>query len=122
LLQRNPFTRLEIEATDQVMPFFVAVNEGGPSWDPSRSRREQEGWREHAEFIDRLAEEGFFLLVGPVSPTKSILILNATDEQEARSRLAKDPWREAGVLQLVSLEAWEVLVGKELLERPTLGP
>lgn len=97
------------------MAYFAVINESGPAWDRSRPRREQEKWVEHAAFIDSLADEGFFLLVGPLSPTKSLLIVDSESEHSARAKLAEDPWRKMGILRLVSVEPWEVLVGKELL-------
>ena len=97
------------------MAYFVVVNESGPAWNPSRSRREQEKWTEHAAYIDSLASEGFFLLVGPLSSTKSLLIVEADSEEAVRARLGEDPWRKIGILRLRSLEPWEVLVGQERL-------
>jgi len=97
------------------MAYFAVINDGGPAWDPARSRRNQEKWAEHATYIDSLAEKGFFLLVGPLSPTKSLLIVAAASDREVRDRLAEDPWRKLGILRLLSVEPWEVLVGKERL-------
>ena len=97
------------------MPYFAVVNESGPAWNPSRSRRDQEKWAEHAAYIDALASEGFFLLVGPLSPTKSLLIVKSDSEQAVKTRLAEDPWRTMGILRLLSIEPWEVLVGQERL-------
>ena len=42
--------------------YFLVKRAHGPSWDPSRPRREQDGWDAHAEFMDRLVEEGFVVL------------------------------------------------------------
>src|SRR2546423_1303901 len=38
--------------------YWVLVHTHGPTWDPSTPRREQKGWKEHADFMDALAEEG----------------------------------------------------------------
>lgn len=97
------------------MTYFVVINDGGPAWDRSRSRRDQAKWTEHAAFIDALAEEGFILLVGPLSPTKAMLIVDAASEQAVRARLAEDPWRKMGILDLRSVEPWEVLIGQDRL-------
>jgi hypothetical protein len=40
------------------MPVFVLIRERGPNWDYSRGLREQDGWDEHAAFMDALAGEG----------------------------------------------------------------
>lgn len=97
------------------MPYFAVTNESGPAWNPSRTRRDQEKWTEHAEFIDALAAERFFILVGPLSPTRSLLIVDSLNEQAVRARLAEDPWMKMGILRVLSIDPWEVLVGKEAL-------
>jgi hypothetical protein len=37
----------------------------GPGWDPSRQIRDQDGWDEHAAFMDGLVDDGFIILGGP---------------------------------------------------------
>jgi hypothetical protein len=46
--------------------YFLVERGKGPAWDQSLGRREQEGWEEHAAFMDDLAEEGVILLGGPI--------------------------------------------------------
>jgi hypothetical protein len=38
----------------------------GPGWDPARQIRDQDGWDEHAAFMDGLVDDGFIILGGPV--------------------------------------------------------
>ena len=38
----------------------------GPNWDQERPIRGQAGWEEHAAFMDRLVDDGFIILGGPV--------------------------------------------------------
>ncbi len=45
--------------------FVLRLERGGP-WDWSRDMREQDGWDEHAKFMDDLVDEGFILLGGPL--------------------------------------------------------
>lgn len=97
------------------MTHFVVTTEAGPAWDPARPRREQEGWREHAAFIDTLVDTGFLFLVGPLSPTRALQVVVAPDEVAVRRRLAEDPWIKTGTLRLLSIDPWEILVGKERL-------
>jgi uncharacterized protein YciI len=97
------------------MPYFVVTTEAGPAWNPARPRRDQDHWKEHAAFIDGLAEAGFTVAVGPLAPTRALQIIEAHDEAEVRARLAKDPWMQDGTLRILSLDPWEVLVGKERL-------
>jgi uncharacterized protein YciI len=80
--------------------------------------REQEKWTEHASFIDALTDDGFLILAGPSDVEahhRAILVVNAVSEQVLRARLAHDPWMRMGVLRVLTVEPWEVLVGKERL-------
>jgi uncharacterized protein YciI len=97
------------------MAYFAVIMEAGPAWNPSRPRTEQEGWKKHAAFIDALTEQHFCLLVGPLSPTRALQIIEARTETAVRSRLADDPWVKSRTLRILSVDPWEVLVGKERL-------
>jgi len=97
------------------MPYFVVIEEQGPQWDAKRSMRGQQGWTEHAEFMDRLAGEHFVVLGGPLgnySKHRALLILDAPSEAILRKKLAEDPWMRTGVLRIVELYSWEILLGK----------
>ncbi len=53
--------------------------------------REQEGWDEHARFMDALVDEGFVLLSGPLEGDReALLIVDAPSEEAVRERLAAD--------------------------------
>jgi uncharacterized protein YciI len=97
------------------MAYFAVVMDAGSAWNPSRTRRDQEKWTEHAEFIEALAAEHFLLIVGPLSPTRALQILRAPSETAVRERLADDPWMKMGVLRILSIDPWEVLVGEKRL-------
>ena len=89
------------------MPVFAVTRVKGPSWDPERQRREQQGWTRHAVFMDRLVDEGFVLLGGPVGDGEEVLLaVEAVDEGEIRSRLGADPWEPAGLLRTGRIQAW----------------
>jgi hypothetical protein len=45
--------------------FVVRVERSGP-WDWSRGLRQRAGFDEHARFMDRLVDDGFILLGGPL--------------------------------------------------------
>jgi hypothetical protein len=91
--------------------FFALTETSGPAWDPSRERREQDGWAEHAAFMDGLVEEGFVILGGPLGNGDRVLILvEAEDEREIERRLAADPWLP-GVLRIESIEPWSLWLG-----------
>jgi uncharacterized protein YciI len=93
------------------MPDLYLVERGkGPSWDHSRPRRQQNGWDEHAAFMDGLAEEGFVVMGGPVGDgdgDNALLIVDAADEATVRARLADDPWG-VDMLTFVSIRPWSV--------------
>lgn len=92
----------------------------GPQWDPSRQIREQDGWDEHAAFMDKLVDEGFVILGGPVSDgAAALLVIEAADESAVRRRLAADPWAPAGLLGIEMVEPWALwLDGRH----PALSP
>jgi uncharacterized protein YciI len=95
--------------------YFAIVTDAGPAWNPSRARRDQDQWTQHAAFIDDLAAKGALLLVGPLSPTRALQIQTAPDEAAVRERLAQDPWVRKGILRILSIDPWEVLVGNQRL-------
>ena len=76
------------------MSYFAIVRDAGPAWDRAKPLREQAAWDEHAEFMDALADDGFVVVGGPVGGgPKTLLVGDATDEAEIRSRLDDDPGR-----------------------------
>jgi uncharacterized protein YciI len=79
----------------------------GPGWDPSRPIREQDGWDDHAAFMDGLVDDGFLILGGPVGEGEQTLhAIEAAGEDEIRARLARDPWARAGLLTIAEIEPW----------------
>jgi uncharacterized protein YciI len=83
----------------------------GPAWDASSPLRGQAGWAEHAAFMNALAAEGFVVLGGPLGDgAEVLLIIDADSEEIVRARLALDPWTEAGLLEVKSVEPWTVLL------------
>jgi uncharacterized protein len=89
------------------MGVFAVTMEKGPAWDGSRARREQDGWDEHAAFMDALVDEGFVLLGGPLGDGERVLLaVEAADEAAVHARLAADPWEPAGLLRTGRVEPW----------------
>jgi uncharacterized protein YciI len=73
--------------------------------------REQDGWEEHARFMDGLVDSGFLLLGGPLEGDREVLhVVSASSENEIRHRLAEDPWTANGMLTTVSVERWTILL------------
>jgi len=91
----------------------------GPGWDPSRPIRAQDGWDEHAAFMDGLVDDGFVILGGPVDGGEQTLhVVEAADENAVRTRFARDPWASAGLLQVGVIEHWALWLDS----RPQPGP
>jgi uncharacterized protein YciI len=92
--------------------YYAVTRSKGSEWDHSRPRREQNGWDEHAAFMDALAQEGFVVLGGPLGEgdgDDALLIIEAEDEEAIRARLAEDPW-PAEMLTTTSVRPWSVLL------------
>jgi uncharacterized protein YciI len=101
---------------------FVVTRTRGKAWDSAKPMRSQEQWAEHATFMDELATNRFVVLGGPLGDDGNILlVVDAADENEIRSTLARDPWSNAGTLDLQSIQAWTVLLqaGPEVRAMPS---
>ena len=86
---------------------FAVRLEHGPNWDPERPIRGQDGWEEHAAFMDGLVDNGFIIVGGPVGDgAQTLHAVEAADEDEIRARLARDPWASAGLLRVGAIEPW----------------
>ena len=78
-----------------------------------RARREQDGWDEHASFVDALVSEGLVVLGGPLGDPDfgpALLVFHAESEDEIRRRLADDPWLDT-ILTVESIQRWSIWVG-----------
>jgi len=73
--------------------------------------REQNGWPDHRDFINALPE-GFVFLGGPVDGhrNRAMMLVKATNLDEAHRVLDPDPWVRTGVLVEV-IEPWDIIVG-----------
>lgn len=93
------------------MPHFIVNSYHGPAWVEGRPMREQPGWPEHADFMNRLPE-GFVYLGGPVDHhrARAMLVVKASDLAEVHRVLDPDPWVRSGILVEI-VETWEILIG-----------
>jgi hypothetical protein len=89
---------------------FVVLRERGPEWDWSRDLRAQDGWDEHAAFMEALVGEGFIRAGGMLADERAMHIVEAESEDAVRARFAEDPWPEA-MLDVASVTSWEILLG-----------
>jgi len=94
----------------------------GPGWDSARQIRDQEGWVQHAAFMDGLVDDGFIILGGPVGAGEETLhVVEAADEKEIRARLAADPWAQAGLLRVGRIEPWALWLDSRLAGGPDVS-
>ncbi len=94
------------------MRYLAVTRSRGSAWDHSRELDEQDGFAEHASFMNELVAEGFVVLGGPLDDEAStLLIIDAPDEAAVRARLAGDPWSAMGVLEVTTVVGWEILLG-----------
>jgi uncharacterized protein YciI len=110
------------------MAVFAVTLGKGPDWDPSLPRRRQPGWTEHADYMDRLVDEGYVVLGGPIGEGDDVLLaVEAADESGVRAVLERDPWIPAGVLRIGRIRAWTVWLDARrrpvpLTADPAAGP
>ena len=97
------------------MANFALILVRGPAWDEAGGIREQQGWEEHAAFMDGLVDDGFVILGGPVGDGEQTLhVVQAADENEIKVRLAGDPWASAGLLRIGTIERWALWLDSRL--------
>jgi O-methyltransferase domain/Dimerisation domain len=92
------------------VPYFAVTREPGPAWDHARPMREQDGWDEHAAFMDGLVTDRFLLLGGPLGDgSRFFHVVEAETQTAVEARLAEDPWAPS-MLRNASIEPWEVVL------------
>jgi hypothetical protein len=88
--------------------FLVVLRRSGPEYDHSRPLEEQSGWRDHAEFMDGLVDDGFIVLGGVLGDeVRTAHAVEASSEDEVRERLAHDPW-SGSHLVVDSIDRWTI--------------
>lgn len=92
---------------------FVVRRRYGSTYQPDRPLEQQPLWREHADFIDRLTEQGIVRLAGPLVDTgEAMLVVQADSAEDAARRMALDPWTSNGVLETVQIAEWALRIGE----------
>ena len=90
---------------------FVILWAPGAAWTAGKTVREQAYWPEHAEFMDRLFENGTVIMGGPFSDgTGSLVIVEAEDIDEVATLFAKDPFVIHQIFELRSLKQWQLFL------------
>lgn len=93
--------------------YFAVLRTTGPAWDTALPIEGQPEWTAHAAFMNALADDGFIVLGGPVADrTRFLFLVNADREEDIRERLAADPWVPMELLEIASIEPWEVRLGE----------
>jgi uncharacterized protein YciI len=95
---------------------FIVVEAKGLAWDRTRPRREQAQWDEHAAFMDKLTAEGFIELGGPLGEgdgEDALLVINAPDEDAIIATLQDDPWLNAEILEIRTIQRWTIFLEAE---------
>jgi uncharacterized protein YciI len=94
------------------MPVFAVTTMRGPKWDVGRGIREQRAWTEHADFADKLVEDGRVLLGGPIDdPDERVIALIAMDAPSASAVhdvFGDDPWVRLGILAIKDVRPWTI--------------
>ena len=71
--------------------------------------RAQDGWDEHAAFMEGLVDDGFILLGGVLEDGRALHVVEASSEDAVRARFAEDPW-PVEMLDVATVTAWEILL------------
>jgi hypothetical protein len=89
--------------------YFLLTLVPGPAWDDARGIRDQDGWDEHAAFMDSLVAEGVVVVGGPVGPGhRTAHLVQAPDTATVRTRFAADPWARDRRLEIGALDTWSL--------------
>ena len=90
---------------------FVILWAPGAAWTAGKTVREQAYWPEHAEFMDRLFENGTVIMGGPFSDgTGSLVIVEAEEMNEVATLFANDPFVVHQIFALSSLKQWQLFL------------
>jgi len=99
------------------MANFAVTTVHGPGWDESLPIREQRGWTAHADFMDGLVADGTIIVGGPLGDgSQTLHAVQAAGEDEVRARFAVDPWAEADMLRIGSIEPWALWLDSRQLD------
>jgi uncharacterized protein YciI len=91
---------------------FAVIRTRGAAWQESRPLESQADWAAHAAFMNALAKDGFVVLGGPLDGTPDVLlVVRARTPDEARSRLAEDPWTRTDLLRITRIAPWTLRLG-----------
>jgi hypothetical protein len=98
---------------------FAVIRVRGSAWQADRPMQEQRAWREHAAFMNGLAECRFIVLGGPLGDGQRVLhIVEASSMLAVRQRFSEDPWETLSLLRTECVEPWVVLLDRDATYQP----
>ena len=113
--RKKPAKDVPAEAAAAPMPrgrLFAVTRSRSISWNPEQPLEKQNGWADHAQFMDGLESSGFVVAGGPLEDTPyTFLAVRAENEAEVRSKLAADPWEATRMLETTRIVGWELKLG-----------
>ena len=91
---------------------FAVIRTHGPAFEPSRPLEAQADWAAHAVFMNGLVRDGSVILGGPLEGTADVLlVMRAASADDARGRLAADPWTVQDLLRVSRISPWTLRLG-----------
>jgi uncharacterized protein YciI len=73
--------------------------------------QEQPLWRDHADFMNALYDQGAIYLAGPwVDGSGAMVIVSADDVQSAMEMFRDDPWAIHDIQSAVGAQEWDILM------------
>ena len=91
---------------------FAVIRTRGPAFEPSRPLEAQADWAAHAAFMNGLVRDGSVILGGPLEGTADVLlVMRAASADDARDRLAADPWTVQDLLRVSRISPWTLRLG-----------
>jgi len=91
---------------------FAVIRTRGPVFEPSRALEAQADWAAHAAFMNGLVRDGSVILGGPLEGTADVLlVMRAASADDARGRLAADPWTVQDLLRVSRISPWTLRLG-----------
>ena len=87
--------------------FHVILRQSGPQFDRARPLEQQSDWPAHAAFMDRLVEQGFIVLGGPLGDGRVVHAVDADSEDAVHATFARDPW-SGSHLVVDAIDPWTI--------------
>src|SRR5947209_2776439 len=92
---------------------FMILWAPGPAWVSGKTVRQQPYWAQHADFMDRLFENGTVVPGGPFADATGSLVIvevEAANEHDVADLFASDPFVVHDIFTLSSLKRWQLFL------------